>query len=1684
MGTDEGERPSQRQTSGDISVATLVQSVSSQLALLTGSVETIRSLCTKIGENLECPPSEDDLKQLRTLAHSLHTRTGTRLIPVADLLESVVATCPTPWSLLAEMLLAQDKKVARRALEKAAACVASGTASVDSAMVELLAGRVEAEEAPLGDRQSLETIAGIVRRMPAPQGGDPVKTLLLDSTNRHLRRLAARLLDLDDEPAQEDLARRMLGTEAYEYLAPYLAFTRAGYNDLLYLSGPAHDESSVVEALRQVEEVCGEELLRQVIAELGWPRLALGLEVRPMTGVSIAGSIPFTVSPAEVSLLKSCSDQARCSDEWMLFIAHGGLVAEDQGSANLIGPIARFRSLNILHSELLEVILDVAPLTLERVDRLVAGMDQVVEDFTTLFATHSDECALLPDVYGSLRRDVLHGLDAKTGNTSISAEVTRLTTSFEEPANLGEVRTLHGLKRYLHQKGLALGSRLAGVQGGPQRTIDLVLAHHDDLETIRRIRYTDFESHSAGRRSGSSIPYPVRVAIEGFARQLISGRRHFPDLEIFCYGNEVHYYLAFRNHPAFVRIDFSPPLRGGMVDLEFFGVSAYELDQHPGLNLDAISVFLRELGFEVTLDDTHVHARCDKDSVLDLGGLCERADALLRLAPYLMDLDWTIGSLDLNDAARSRLIHSWASSFKRWGELPLDRLLTCDRKGVLIGIENGPAGEQEVAWSGEGACPDRFSTPPPPGFFERLQAALHDLGVDGPPLLEDDGDRLMGQIQLENSFFGPLRAAVVRGQVLISSTGYRRCSSDVFVVEHEVERFAEILSAGEQTVAPLVAVGRIAASLERVLNFRTTGHVAGRKIQRTRLALLGDELEISVLRDDQDIIRLALYSHGDTLFSHREDDDASWQSNACTDAVELATLLRTNSYLAPGADFNQSEIQAEGHNFLLEITAGSLPHESGPLPGERVLTGLQASPGRVVGPAVFGTQGRRPEELEGAVLVSPSVSPEDTTSLYHAAGVVSTGGGVLSHAGLIAIQFHKPALIVSGRWRVEDDGARTLIYQVPEYHEEERVVGGLPVSIRKRLREREHLLREGDLVILDATLGTLRVLGHDHQALALHDGLRNLGKAIHRLEHASGDQEVLALRGRRIRARHQLEKLLAQLTEPVLARWAVHELLLGGLVPSTGGGHADRELLLQLLLHNRRLEDVCRVFVEHTSAELERRLATTIETAERSISNARFLFEILQPRLDALRVRDSFEEAVACMGSRPAAPAPVSTLVDHIDDLARSSLNRQRQRLSAEVVTSNGDEPHFRHQVRRLERTEAVLGIKAEERKETQQAAERLADRDRVACTRLGDRLVLGPDDGGLELAPLIGTKAANLAEISRLIGPDLVPPWFAVTDRAFRLALAQAPGARSLVTAGLNTQPSTLREAIDAVLAREDLANHEKSADIRALWESVELPDALVVEVLEAYRGLTAADIEEPPDQSENGPYVALRSSSREEDTEAAAAAGVFDTFLFVSGSSSLIEHLKRTWSGLWTERAIHNRTVLGTTDTEGGGVVIQRIVWSRVSGVLLTINVGKGELQEIQVNAGLGLGEGIVSGIVAADQITVSKEGDLSSGDLRFTYVTADKQERVVFNRHAGTGTVRAETLYHQRLRPALEYVELCELVRVASRLEAAYGYPLDIEFALEGSRLWILQARPVATFLAVFQETLERYPLEVQT
>jgi hypothetical protein len=296
--------------------------------------------------------------------------------------------------------------------------------------------------------------------------------------------------------------------------------------------------------------------------------------------------------------------------------------------------------------------------------------------------------------------------------------------------------------------------------------VDIVLAAQGKKPVfVKSIRYADFEPESNAKHPAAQIPYPVAIAAEGFARQLVYGQETFPRVDIFCYGNEVHYYLAFRNHPAFLRIDFAPPLQGGMIDLEYFGVSNYELSVHPNISLDAMRRFFQCLEFDIQLEGTRIHARYDKERALELGNLCEKAEAIFRLAPYLMEIDWIIGSLSLDKEAQAKVAEAWAESFALWGVLPVRHLLTADRQDILEALESTAGGEREIAWPGEEPYRDSFSIPPPKHFFVRIHEFLRQLGLEILPLLDEDSRRPMGQIRLERRLLLPLRQAVARGEI-------------------------------------------------------------------------------------------------------------------------------------------------------------------------------------------------------------------------------------------------------------------------------------------------------------------------------------------------------------------------------------------------------------------------------------------------------------------------------------------------------------------------------------------------------------------------------------------------------------------------------------------------------------------------------------------------------------------------------------------------------------------------------------------------------------------------------------------------------------------------------------------------------------------------------------------------------
>jgi hypothetical protein len=609
------------------------------------------------------------------------------------------------------------------------------------------------------------------------------------------------------------------------------------------------------------------------------------------------------------------------------------------------------------------------------------------------------------------------------------------------------------------------------------------------------------------------------------------------------------------------------------------------------------------------------------------------------------------------------------------------------------------------------------------------------------------------------------------------------------------------------------------------------------------------------------------------------------------------------------------------------------------------------------------------------------------------------------------------------------------------------------------------------------------VLGHDRETLALHEGIKRFGEASRPLGQARDPREILFLRGQLLQARHSIERLIGRLNDPSLAHYALYELLLGEDFSGWGGDGNERPRLLRLLLANPQIGTTIRNHLLEIAGDLCSRSVTVCDKSLSSIPTADTLYEILLQRLQALRLGRTCENVrVSLSGCSIPVSHEGTCDVASIDEAAWRRLNTLRDQHLQKVTSAPERSSDLRHLIRQFERLDLVLGISNENEDVWRRRKTHLEREDRRKRLSISRRFTLAAEDGGFELSPLTGLKAANLAEIERLGGRGLVPAWFVVSDHAFREIL-EVPLGQSAAEVDRGLSPdATLRDAIGAILADSGGDYEEKSGQIRRLWANVALPEPMKREIIDAYTRFSVADHAAEQETAETGPpFVAIRSSSREEDAEAAARAGEFDTFLFIRGPETMVEYLRRAWGGLWTARAIQNRALLAVGPTEtGGGVIVQRMVRSRVSGVLHTVNMVSGEPGEIVINAGLGLGEGIVSGTVPADHIVVAKEGVLEGLPLRFRYTTADKKEQVVFDTRSGLGTQRAETLYHQRFRASLEYVELCELVRTAVRLEAAYGYPLDIEFGIEGTKLWILQARPVPTYMTVLQETLEHWPL----
>lgn len=306
----------------------------------------------------------------------------------------------------------------------------------------------------------------------------------------------------------------------------------------------------------------------------------------------------------------------------------------------------------------------------------------------------------------------------------------------------------------------------------------------------------------------------------------------------------------------------------------------------------------------------------------------------------------------------------------------------------------------------------------------------------------------------------------------------------------------------------------------------------------------------------------------------------------------------------------------------------------------------------------------------------------------------------------------------------------------------------------------------------------------------------------------------------------------------------------------------------------------------------------------------------------------------------------------------------------------------------------------------------------------------------------LAGTKGANLSGLVR--AGFRIPSGYIITTLAYRTFIMANEIERQLADL------SALSQNGDVV------SQEEASRQICALFEAAKMPDEVRCEILDKYRELEEAHLSKSGLESM---AVAVRSSAIAEDLPDASFAGQLKTILNVRGERVLIESVIRCFASLWTTRAMSYR-VSHQFDTKQleNAVIVQEMVAADCAGVLFTVNPMSGNTDEVVINAAWGLGEPVVSGEVTPDYVIVDK------GNERVKRVEVGSKEIMAV---AGAlGIIQVPVVSDMRRKQALSEEQAIELARLGKMVEAQFGRPQDVEWAISDDCIYTLQSRPVTS------------------
>lgn len=316
----------------------------------------------------------------------------------------------------------------------------------------------------------------------------------------------------------------------------------------------------------------------------------------------------------------------------------------------------------------------------------------------------------------------------------------------------------------------------------------------------------------------------------------------------------------------------------------------------------------------------------------------------------------------------------------------------------------------------------------------------------------------------------------------------------------------------------------------------------------------------------------------------------------------------------------------------------------------------------------------------------------------------------------------------------------------------------------------------------------------------------------------------------------------------------------------------------------------------------------------------------------------------------------------------------------------------------------------------------------------------------------IAGGKGASLGEMYNSKLP--IPPGFVVTAQAFKKYIEKT-GIKNQIMNKLSKVNIDDTQQLQAI-----------SQEIQELVLQTEMLDDIRREVVEAYDNLNVNS--ELHGVSKNAlsiiktgrdlPFVAVRSSATAEDLPSASFAGQQASFLNIKGNTNVIKAVQMCWASLYTARAIYYRIKNNFPhDKVYIAVVIQKMVNSEKAGVMFSVNPATNNESEIVIEAAYGLGDAVVAGEVSPDNYILDKN------NLELKHKLVNKQEWMYARQDLQNIKVN---LGDKGKQQKLSEIEIKRLGELAQMIDSHYKRAMDMEFAIEGNKVYIVQARPVTT------------------